>query len=320
MPMGYLIMKNTLKITTFILLLAWAAAAQDDTIRVATNLVTLNVSVADRKGKAVRGLSMRDFKLTDQGKGQEIESFSDAGAPVSFGIVYDMHPTTDVQMSSVLNGLRDFGKKFGPQDDMFVTVFNERGSLTTDFVPTEDQIRRQADTGAKSLYDAIFAASTKMSSARNHKRVLLVLTDGADRNSEHSLKQLKAHLRSVNVPVYGITFSTRNDRRQFSYSDMMANGRREMIRYDLADDLDRGAIADLAKASGGHTYDGNMRNRVYLAALAVQVSDEIKSQYVLGFYPDQLDGRQHKLKVTVAGQVPKRLKVAHRKSYQSPKG
>jgi VWFA-related protein len=309
-----------IRIISIISLLAIAAVAQDDTIRVATNLVTLNVSVSDRKGKAAKGLSAADFKLTDNGKPQAIESFSDAGAPVSFGVVYDMHPTTNVQVSSVLNALRDFSKRLGSQDDIFVTVFNELGSLTTDFVPTEEQIGGQSNPKVRSLYDAIFAASTKMADARNHKRVLLLLTDGADHNSQHSLKQLKAHLRVVNVPVYGITFSTQNDRRQFSYSDIVGNGRREPIRYDLANDLDRGAIADLAKASGGQTYDGMVRNRVYLAALCGQVSDQIKSQYVLGFYPDELDGKQHKLKVSVAGQVQKKLKVAHRKGYQSPKG
>lgn len=312
-------MKN-IRIFGVILLLAWVAAAQDDRIRVATNLVTLNVSVSDKKGKAVRGLSLRDFKLTDQGKLQDIDSFSDAGSPVSFGIVYDMHPAADLGTSSVLSALQDFSKKMGPEDDLFVTVVNERGSLMTDFVPTEQQINGQSDTKVRSLYDAIFAAATRMSTARNHKRVLIVLTDGADRNSAHSLKQLKAHLRSVNLPVYGITFSTHNDRRQFSFSDIMGNGRREPIRYDLANDLDRGAISDLAKASGGQTYDGMARNRVYLANLCGQVSDGIKSQYVLGFYPDKMDGQRHTLKVTIAGQAQKKLKVAHRKSYQSPKG
>jgi VWFA-related protein len=311
-------MKNVLKGLVVLLAAAGFAAGQDETIRVATNLVTLNVSVTDRKGRAAKGLTQADFKLTDNGKPQEIETFSDAGAPVSFGVVYDMHPTNNTDSASVLAALREFSKKMGAEDDIFVTVFNSTGSLTTDFVPTEEQIMRQGVGGARSLYDAVFAASTKMAAARNHKRVLILLTDGADHNSEHSLKQLKAHLRSVNVPVYGITFTTHNDRRQFSYSDIMGNGRREPIRYDLANDLDRGAVADLAKASGGHTYDGMVRNRVYLTALCGQVSDAVKSQYVLGFYPDVLDGRQHILKVNVAHATQQKLKVTHRKGYRSP--
>jgi VWFA-related protein len=192
--------------------------------------------------------------------------------------------------------------------------------LTTDFIPTEDQIRRQADSAARSLYDAIFAAANKMSlSARNHKRVLLVLTDGADRNSEHSFKQLKNRLRSVNLPVYAVTFSnTGSNPRMFSYSDLVGQGRREFFRFGEASELDKAAVADLAKTSGGQTYDGNVRNQVYLSALTTKVADEVKSQYVLGFYPDEFDGKFHKLKVSVNRQKERKLKISNRKGYQSP--
>ncbi len=313
-------MKNKGMLLLMFAAFAVAVKAQDDTIRVATNLVTLNVSVADKKGGFAGGLTRNDFRLTDNGKVQEIESFSDGSAPVSFGVVYDLHPTTDEQTKSVLEALRSFSRRLGSDDDLFVTVFNERGSLTTDFVPTEEQIHRQVDSGAKSLYDAIFAAANKMSlSARNHKRVLLVLTDGADHNSEHSYKQLKNRLRSVNLPVYAITFGGTNNRQMYSYSDLVGNGRREFFRYGEANELDKAAVADLAKASGGRSYDGNMRNQVYVAALCHKVADEVKGQYVLGFYPDVLDGKFHKLKVSVARQKERRLKVSNRKGYQSPK-
>ena len=95
-------MKNVLKGLVVLLAAAGFAAGQDETIRVATNLVTLNVSVTDRKGRAAKGLTLKDFKLTDNGKPQEIETFSDAGAPVSFGVVYDMHPTNNTDAASVL--------------------------------------------------------------------------------------------------------------------------------------------------------------------------------------------------------------------------
>lgn len=305
-------------IAAILFLTAAAVSAQDDAIRVATNLVTLNVSVSDKKGKTAQGLTRADFKLTDDGKPQEIDSFSDAGAPISFGIVYDQHPATAEQTLSVLDALKQFAGRLGQSDDFFVTVFNEKGSLTTEFIPTPDQITKQAASGATSLFDAIFAASGRMAAARNHKRVLLVLTDGADHRSQHSLKELKNHLRSINLPVYAITFSN-NDRRLFSYADLYGNGRRETIRYGEANDLDRGAVAEISKTSGGHTYDGNMRNRVYLSAIFGKVRDEIKGQYVIGFYPEKLDGKYHKLKVTVAGQTQKKLKVSNRKGYVSPK-
>jgi hypothetical protein len=50
-----------------------------------------------------------------------------------------------------------------------------------------------------------------------------------------------------------------------------------------------------------------------------KVLDEVRNQYVIGFYPDELDGRWHSLKVTIKGQKEKGLKVAGRKGYLSPK-
>ncbi|MGB4988128.1 MAG: VWA domain-containing protein [Pyrinomonadaceae bacterium] len=299
-------------------LMTSAAFAQDDTIRVATNLVTLNVSVSDNKGKAAGGLKQSDFSLTDNGRSKKLAMFSDAGAAVSYGIVYDLHPTTDDQTRSVLAALKEFTGRLRRDDDFFVTVFNEKGSLTTEFVPTDEQISRQVDAGANSLFDAVYAASDRLTKARNNKRVILVLTDGADHNSQHSYKELKSRLRSVNMPVYAITFSG-SDRRLFGYSDIFGASRHETIRDEEANGLDRAAIAELSKTSGGVTYDGNMRNQVYLAALCSMVSDEVNGQYVIGFYPDELDGKYHTLKVTVVGQKENKLKVSSRAGYQSPK-
>ena len=68
----------------------------------ATNLVTLNVSVTDKKSNAVRGLSEADFTVLDNGQKQQIDTLSAEDAAVSFGIVYDLHPTSDEQTGAVL--------------------------------------------------------------------------------------------------------------------------------------------------------------------------------------------------------------------------
>jgi Ca-activated chloride channel homolog len=310
-------MRSLLAIT-FLLLFVVGARAQDDTIRVETNLVTLNVSVTNNKGDHVRGLTKSDFQVLDNGQRQDIDSFSTENAPVSFGIVYDLHPATDEQTKSVLEALRTFTASLGPDDDYFVTVFNEKGSLTTDFVPNAEQIDGQATGGANSLYDALFAASNRMSRSRNQKRVMLVLTDGADHSSHHSQKELRTHLRSVNLPVYSITFG-RADRNQYGYSDIFLNGQQKTFGIRETAELDRGIIGEISKSSGGQTFESSIRNRVYVSALLSKVFDEIKGQYVIGFYPDRADGRYHKLKVTVNGQKQKKLRISNRKGYQSPR-
>src|SRR5688572_2764192 len=95
-------------IITLILLVAACSFGQDDTIRVETNLVTVNVAVTDRHGKHVAGLTKDDFVVLDSGQKQEIDTFSTIDAPVSFAIIYDLHPTTDEQSAGILAALKSF--------------------------------------------------------------------------------------------------------------------------------------------------------------------------------------------------------------------
>lgn len=291
---------------------------QDETIRVETNLVTLNVDVSDSRGRPVTGLVKGDFKLFDNGVEQAVDVFSARDAAVSYGIVYDLHPTTDEQTQSILEALKKFTSGLGASDDFFVTVFNEKGSLTTDFVPTREQIDRQIESGPTSLYDAIFAASARSSRARNAKKILIVLTDGADHNSTHSLKSLKARLRSINLPVYSVTFGGRN-RTQYSYSDIFREGGAGRFLTGEIRDLDTAVVTEISKTTGGQAFEANVRNQLYLEALLAKVGSELREQYVLGFSPDKSDGKWHKLRVVVADQKAKKLKISSRPGYQSPR-
>lgn len=312
-----------LKVLSLVVLAVSATAAQDEPVKVETNLVTVNVSVTDRNGNYVRGLKQGDFALLDSGEKRDIEAVYAEEAPLSIGIVYDMHPANGEQASDVLKALKKLTAELKARDDFFVSVFNERGTLTTQFVPDAEQIDRHLsgkNAGSPtSLYDAIFDAGTRTGQLRNPKKILLVLTDGSDHSSDHSLKELKNHLRSVNLPVYALTFNT-SDRRDYGYLDVTRGGPRQPFRVGESSPLDRASVAEIAKSTGGQAYENNIRNQYYLTGLVQKVLDEVRNQYIIGFYPDDVDGRWHPLKVTVKGQKEKRLKVSGRRGYQSRRG
>jgi Ca-activated chloride channel homolog len=293
--------------------------AQDEPISVETNLVTLNVSVTDKNGNYVKNLKKEDFEIFDGKLKQQIEEFSSEDAPVYFGIVYDLHPTTDERTINVLEALRSFTKGLKQKDDYFVTVFNERGGLTTDFVPTCEQIDQSLSTNKpNSLYDVIIAASEKVRERKNAKHVLLVLTDGDDNKSHHSLKELRLRLRSVNLPIYTVNFSSDNQR-TWNYTDLYRNGQRRTLDFTETSELNKAALDEIAKTSGGQTFEKQIVNRVFLNAIFKKVQREVESQYVIGFYPEDADGKWHKLKVNVRQEKGK-LKLSNRKGYQSKKG
>lgn len=298
-----------------------AAFAQDERISVDTNLVTLNVAVTDKSGSFVTGLGREDFTIVDEGTNQPIDVFSANDASLSIGIVYDMHDA-DERSASVLEALKRFTARLGPNDDFFVTVFNEKGSLTADFVPDADQTRRHladpATGSASSLYDAIIEAGERTRRLKNTKKYLIIFSDRSDRNSEHGVKELRTRLRSINLPIYALTF-TPDDHRRYGYEDMTRNGPRRAFQIGETSELDRSVIAELSSSTGGRSFESSVRNTVYLAGLAAKFLDEARSQYVLGFYPETKDGKWRKLKVAVKNGKDRGLKITSRQGYLSPR-
>ena len=296
--------------------------AQDEPIRVETNLVTVNVAVTDKSGKYVKDLKREDFEVWDGRTKQALDTFSAENVPVSFGVVYDMHPTTDERTKMVLDTLRQFTKDFKEKDNFFVTVFNERGSLTTEFVPNAEQINANLSdikpSTPNSLYDAIFAASEKIRTRRDTKQVLLVLTDGEDNASHHSLKELRMHLRSVNLPVYSVSFGNDN-KRYLGYYDIYRNQGRQTLGASETSQLSTAALDEISKSSGGETFNRAVQNRYLLLGIFKKVMGEVENQYVVGFYPDTTDGKWHKLKIKVKARSGAKYKLSNRKGYLSPK-
>jgi len=99
------------------------AQDRDEAIRVDTNIVLINVLVRDKNGEAVRGLKPEQFQVFDDETNRPIESFSSDEAAVSFGIIYDMHPTTDERNKSVIESLRQFKAELKGNDDVFCILY-----------------------------------------------------------------------------------------------------------------------------------------------------------------------------------------------------
>ncbi len=297
-----------------------AVSAQDtDEIKVETSLVNLGVSVLDRSGNNVAGLTKDKFSVFDNGRKQEVVLFSDEGAPVTYGFVYDLHPTTSERTRLVLNSIREFTAGLKGSDDFFAVVFNERGSLILDFVPTEEQISRHLSLDERgepnSLYDAIVAAAEKAEERQTTKKTLIIISDGKDDGSHHSYSALSGRLRGLNIQVFAVFLG---DKQEFSYSDITRERRPRELDRNLS--LDRAALEELARGSGGNAQEPFSEDVINLHAVYSRIAKEMRSQYSLGFYPTVQDGKWHKLKVTVEARPGgKSPKLAYRGGYQSPK-
>lgn len=90
--------------------------SQEEPVVVSTNLVTVNIIVTDSKGRYVKGLKSEQFSIYDESAKQKTAHFSVGAAPVSIGIVCEIHPKTADRVAAVLSALKQFVATLGPSD------------------------------------------------------------------------------------------------------------------------------------------------------------------------------------------------------------
>lgn len=300
-------------------MLAIGTTAQEGPFRIDTELVSVNVAVKDAKGRPVKGLAISQFQILDNGVPQKIEHFAQVDSGVTFGIVYDMHPTTVEHTRAVLEGLRQFTRGLSVKDDFFLVAFNERGSLAADVVPDAEQLDRHLSNPAnrepRSLYDALLFAIEKLRSRKNIKRTLLVITDTADHNSRCSFNELRGELRKSDMRVYAIV-PDRDLERSYAID---LNPDAEARLWSDANSTERSAINSITLRSGGSTFPASLRRQGNIVRILAQISTEMHDQYTIAFYPSTaMDGKWHELKVRLdAGRIGNDFVLTYRPGYQS---
>jgi Ca-activated chloride channel family protein len=302
-------------------------AQQDDRIIVGTNLITLNVIVTDSKGRYVSGLERDKFEIFDDKVKQEIAHFSANDSPVSLGIVCEIHDSTPDRARAMLAAIKSFTSTLSNRDDFFFVAFNRYGSVHTGFIPSweqlTDHLKLVKPGGPTAFYDAVYLATQRLQSAPNLKKALLVISDGWDEHSQHSYKELRNRLRTLDAQIYAIGIADPTNDQFAGYGRWVfeditrQNGRRSFLLNSEAG-LGRAVLSELSRASGGVTYFPQSESEPELTAICTQISVELRQQYTLGFYSRQPDASKwHRLKVLVIKpEGSASLTLSYREGYQ----
>ena len=170
-----------------LLCLAPAAAAQDqdETVRVESNLVILNVGVADRKGKAVTDLSRGDFAVYEDGVKQSITSFEPAASPFSLVLLLDMSGSTLNFRPTLKQSALRFIDALGPEDRVEVVSFNDKIRTLQGFTADRGKIAFAIDTlangkGNTNLYPALRYSLERLAKEGKRRKAVVVRTAGRD--------------------------------------------------------------------------------------------------------------------------------------------
>lgn len=304
---------------------------EDERVVVDSRLVTVNVSVTDTRGRHVAGLTEGQFEVFDDQTRRPVEQFSAGDSPFSLGIVYDIHSSDAARVGETLSALRNFTRSLGADDRFFLLVFNGRGSVVVDFIPTAEQVTGHLNYAPanepSALYDAVFVAAERVRAAPHAKKALLVISDGGDHNSRHSHREVRRRVREFNVQVYGIGIAdgqvgAGGGRARWTVDELTgrAGGGAFASWRDAA--LGHAALEEFARTSGGSLYLPDAGGESELAELCARVGLELRRQYTLAFRPSDVKGGKewHAIRVRVKPHAgADGLRLSYRRGYRSPR-
>jgi Ca-activated chloride channel family protein len=265
---------------------AWIAELRAQ-IKVGTQTVPLYVTVTDSTGRLVPGLVEEDFEVYDNGKIQTLTNFDNKAMPITAVVMLDTSGSMTLLMDLVKQAAEEFLIRMMPEDKGKVGAFNDKLEVKPDagfpFSNNRDQLIRalnDLDFGYPTrLWDAVEFSILELKAAEN-RRVVLVFTDGEDTASKTKLGDVVELARTDEVMVYAIGLE----------SEYFNGQSRQRSRPD------RG-LRRIAEETGGGFFE--LKKKDELGPTFTRVALELHSQYVMGFSPQNLDGKIHKLEVRV---------------------
>jgi VWFA-related protein len=255
-----------------------------ETFKAAVDVVTIQASVRDARGRVVSGLTTTDFEVRDNGQLRPLLSLrSDRHSPLSVAILVDMSGSMRIgakiamarqAYDSVLSQLHE------GHDEIALFTFDaslhERQDFTRDVSKLRGALSDFEPFGTTSLYDATAATARRLAARSATHKAIIVLTDGIDTSSTLSARDVSGLASSIDVPVYGIATVPSLDQR------LMMEASERSAPSKTAD------LRDLAEWTGGQFMFAT--TFVETVAAASSLIDELRQQYVLAI--EAANGRE----------------------------
>jgi Ca-activated chloride channel family protein len=193
-PFGAFFRKSVAVTFTTLLLLACSllpaqtARAQevqdDETVRINTALVQLNVGVVDKQGRAITTLTPNDFVIYEEGVRQPIQSFEPATAPFSLVLLLDLSGSTLSFRATLKQAAIRFIDALVRGDRVAVIAFNDKvkslTGFTSDYGKIVQAIQYAEGKGGTELYKALAYSLEELGKEKNRRKAIVVLSDGLD--------------------------------------------------------------------------------------------------------------------------------------------
>lgn len=283
----------------------------DSVIQTNVHLVLVPVTVTDRKGHAVDGLSANQFVVRDEGKAQTIrvDTSDSVLAPVSVVVAVQASGISAVALDKIQQvGAMIQPLIAGDKGRAAVMTFDDEVVVQQEFTSDGSKLRdafenlRPGTIKKARMFDAVLEG-VKMLEGRpeNSRRILFLLSESRDRGSHAKLQEVIESVQRAGITVYPITYSVQKIAWTARAGNPEDNPRDEDLLAAITEPArlaTKNAADAFASATGGrHLSFATLKG---LEEAIAKAGDEIHSQYLLSFTPSEPgNGAFRKLQVTV---------------------
>jgi Ca-activated chloride channel family protein len=273
-------------------------AQQSGPIRVEVEAVNVLVSVLDKQGRFVTDLTPDRFVVIEDRVRQQITNFAkDTSLPLTIALMIDTSGSVRLALDFEKSAASTFFHEvMRPQDQAMLVEFDTGATLLHDFTDRPnllvEQLRGLRSGGGTALFDALTRVASEKLTQATERRAIVIVSDGNDLNSKHTLDEAAAAVLRSEATVYAIgttNFGTSRD-----------EGGEKKLR----------SLCDL---TGGRLFLPSSEGQ-FEEAFSL-INQELRSQYSLTYVPTNKarDGVFRKLKIEIIGK--KGLKIRHKEGY-----
>lgn len=303
----------------------------DDIIRVDTAEVLLPVTVRDRTGKLVEGLTRKEFRVFEENVEQPLSELSLRQVAVDVVLMVDTSSSVAGNLDDFRNAADGFARALAADDRVSLIQFDDRVLLLQDWTRSRVQFRRSLNRVAPGMFtrfnDAIVLTASEQFQRSSARRAIIILTDGIDSGRGTTFDKAMQAALGAQASIYVISnIEIERTQKQTQLTELLeGNGASVRFNQLRIDDLKLGLAAltasernldELTTATGGRLYEPKSFDD--LEATYAEVASELRHQYALYYSPVNKirDGRFRRVRVETT--TPEH-RVSARAGYYAPK-
>ena len=246
---------------------------QSPAFRAGVELVSLNVTVAEGTGRYVTDLTQDDFQVFEDGVKQDVSVFNRTNLPIALALLMDTSASMETRLQTAQEAASGFARRLRAQDLAEIIDFDNRVNILQAFTNSthdlEQAIRRTSAGGSTSMYNAVYIAlkDLKKIVAKDveeiRRQAIVILSDGEDTSSLLPFEEVLDLAKRSETAIYsiGLRDTEESTSRGFKEAEFV--------------------LRQLSQETGGRAFFPSHMSE--LNAIYGQISDELSSQYTVGY-------------------------------------